>query len=140
MKAIRVHEFGGPEVMRLEDVPDPKPGTSQVVVRVHAVGVNPVETYIRSGTYARKPALPYTPGADAAGTVESVGEDVTLVAIGDRVYTAGTISGAYAERALCEQSHVHRLPSHISFAQGAAVNIPYATAYRALFQRANASP
>jgi len=72
MKAIRVHEFGGPEVMRLEEVPQPQPGPGQVLVRVHASGVNPVDTYIRGGLYAAKPALPYTPGKDAAGVVEAV--------------------------------------------------------------------
>ena len=69
MKAIRVHEFGGPEVMRLEDVPDPTPGPGQVVIRVNAIGVNPVDAYIRSGQYPLKPSLPYTPGMDAAGVV-----------------------------------------------------------------------
>jgi NADPH2:quinone reductase len=138
MKAIRVHQFGGPEVLKLEDVPDPKPGPKQVVVRVKAAGVNPVDTYIRAGTYARKPPLPYTPGLDAAGIVEAVGEGVTRVAPGDRVYTAGTVSGAYAEKALCEEAQVYPLPSKITFEQGAGINIPYATAYRALFQRARA--
>lgn len=138
MKAIRVHEFGGPEVMQLEDVPDLTPAAGQVVVRVNAVGVNPVDTYIRSGLHAAAPSLPYTPGADAAGTVESVGEGVTRVAKGQSVYVAGTISGAYAQQALCAQSQVHPLPSHLTFEQGAAVGIPYATGYRALFQRAGA--
>ncbi len=133
MRAIRVREFGGPEVMRLEDVPDPKPGAGEVVVRVHAAGVNPVDTYIRSGSYALKPPLPYTPGMDAAGTVEAVGPNVSGVATGERIYVAGTLSGAYAERALCKASQVHPLPERVTFAQGAAVNIPYATAYRALF-------
>ena len=140
MNAIRVHEFGGPEVMRLESVPDLQPGPGQVVVRVKAVGVNPVDTYIRSGMYARKPALPYTPGADAAGVVESIGKGVSRVAVGDRVYVAGTTSGAYAEQALCNESQVHPLPERVSYAQGAAVNVPYATAYRALFQLARAVP
>ncbi len=140
MKAIRVREFGGPEVMKLEELPDPKPGAGQVVVRVHAVGVNPVDTYIRSGMYASKPALPYTPGIDAAGVVESVGQGVAQVAVGDRVYTAGTLSGAYAELALCAESQVHPLAQRVSFAQGAAVHVPYTTAYRALFQLARATP
>lgn len=139
MKAIRVHEFGPPEVMRLEEVPDLKPGPGQVVVRIHAAGVNPVETYIRSGIYP-KPPTPYTPGADGAGVVETVGEGVSRVAVGDRVYTAGSLSGTYAEQALCRESQVHSLPQRASFAQGAAVYIPYATAYRALCQRAQASP
>jgi NADPH2:quinone reductase len=140
MKAIRVHEFGGPEVMKLEDVPDPKPGPGQVVVRVHAAGVNPVDTYIRSGAYARKPSLPYTPGSDGAGVVEAGGEGVPRVKPGDRVYLSGAVSGPYAEKALCLESQVHPLPQKISFAQGAAVWVPYATAYRAIFQLAEAKP
>lgn len=139
MKAIRVHEFGKPEVMRLEDVPDPKPGAGQVVVQVHAIGVNPVDTYIRSGSNP-KLALPYTPGMDAAGVVESVGEGVSCVAVGDRIYTSDSLSGTYAEKVLCNESQVHPLPQHISYAQGAAINVPYATAYRALFGRAKAVP
>ena len=140
MKAIRVHEFGDPQVMRLEEVPDPKPGPGQVVVRVYAAGVNPVETYIRAGLYSREEPLPYTPGTDAAGVIEAVGEGVRRVTVGDRVYTAGTITGAYAERALCAEGQVHPLPDRISYEQGAAIYIPYATAYRALFQRAQARP
>jgi NADPH2:quinone reductase len=140
MNAIRVHEFGAPEVMRLEKVTDPRPGPGQVVVRVKAAGVNPVDTYIRSGLYPRKPTLPYTPGADGAGTIESVGEGVTRVAVGDRVYTAGTITGSYAEQALCHEAQVHPLAAQISFTQGAAVNVPYATAYRALYQISHALP
>ncbi len=135
MKAIRVHEFGGPEVLRLEEVAEPQPGEGEVLVRVRAAGVNPVDTYIRSGVHAIKPSLPYTPGLDAAGVVEAVGEGVTRVAAGDRVYTAGTVSGAYAELAVCKESQVYRLPERVSFAQGAGVFTPYATAYRALFNR-----
>jgi NADPH2:quinone reductase len=140
MKSIRVHEFGGPEVMRLEEVPEPEPGPGQVVVRARAIGVNPVDTYVRSGQYASKPSLPYTPGADAAGVVESVGDGVTRVRAGDSVYVAGTISGAYAAKILCDQFQVQRLAPHLTFEQGAAVGIPYATAYRGLFQRAEAKP
>lgn len=140
MKAIRVREFGGPEVLRLEDVPELKPAAGEVVVRIHAAGVNPVETYIRAGVYARKPALPYTPGTDGAGTIEATGKNATRFAPGARVYVAGSLSGTYAEQALCEESSVFPLPAHVSFAQGAALGVPYATAYRALFQRANARP
>jgi len=140
MKAIRVHEFGDPEVMKLEEVPDPQPGAGQVLVRVHAAGVNPVETYIRAGLYPNKPDLPYTPGTDAAGIVEAIGSAVRRIAAGDRVYTAGTISGAYSEKALCHESQVHRLPERISFQQGAGVNVPYSAAFRALFQHARAMP
>jgi NADPH2:quinone reductase len=133
MKAIRIHEYGGPEVLKLEEVPDLHAGAGQVLVRVKAVGVNPVDTYVRQGTYAVKPPLPYTPGMDAAGTVESVGEGVAGFSVGDRVYVGGTLTGAYAEQALAESWQVHRLPPNISFAQGAGVNTPYATAFRALW-------
>lgn len=137
MKAMRVHQFGGPEVLRSEEVPTPVAGAGQVLVKVHAVGVNPVETYQRSGS---NPALklPWTPGMDAAGVIEAVGANVTGIRTGDRVYTSDTVSGAYAEYALCEAKSVHRLPSNVSFQQGAALNIPYATAHRALFHRAHA--
>ena len=138
MKAIRVHEFGPPDVMRLEEVPDPKPSSGQVVVRVGAAGVNPVDAYVRAGGYARKPTLPYTPGTDAGGVVESVGADVTIKE-GTRVYTSGSVTGVYAEKALCKEADVHELPQNISFSQGAGVYVPYATAYRALFQRAHAA-
>jgi NADPH2:quinone reductase len=140
MKAIRVHEFGGPEVMKLEYVPDLRAGAGQVVVRVAAAGVNPYDTYMRQGTYAIKPPLPYTPGSDAAGTVESVGEGVQGLAAGDRVYVGGTLSGAYAEQTLAEAWQVHPLPPSVSFNQGAALNVPYATAYRALLQIGRAQP
>jgi NADPH:quinone reductase len=140
LKAIRVHEFGGPEVLRLEDVPDPRPGRGEVVVRIRAAGVNPVETYIRSGQYPIKPPLPYTPGSDAGGDVEAVGEGVGSVKSGDRVYVYRTLTGAYAEKALCSESQVHRLPKNVSYAQSAAVGVPYVTAYRALFHKAQARP
>ncbi len=126
--------------MRLEEMPDLHPGPEQVVIRVKAIGVNPTDTYTRTGVYSRKTMLPYTPGIDAAGVVESIGEHVTDLRIGARVYTSGTSSGTYAEQALCEKYQVHPLPEKVTFAQGAAVNVPYATAYRALFQLAKAIP
>jgi len=138
VKAIRVHEFGGPEVMKLEEVADLVPGPGQVVVRLHAAGVNPVESYIRTGTYAIKPALPYTPGNEGAGVVAAVGEGVTRVKAGDRVYTSGSLSGTYAEQTLCLEGQVHPLPDTVSFEQGAAMGVAYGTAYRGLFQRGNA--
>src|SRR6516165_1081561 len=140
MKAIRVNAFGEPEVLRLEDMPTPKPGTGEMLVRIHATGVNPVETYVRAGTYARLPELPYTPGNDGAGTVEQVGGDVTEFKAADRVYTAASLTGTYAELALCRKEQVHPLPANVSFAQGAAIGTPYATAYRGLLQRAAAEP
>jgi NADPH2:quinone reductase len=135
MKAIRVSEYGGPSVLKIEEIPAPTPGPNQVLVRNHAVGVNPVDTYLRSNTDNRGPKLPYTPGSDAAGVVDAVGPGVTAVKAGDRVYFGGSVSGAYAEVSLCEQAQVHPLPANASFAQGAAVNVPYATAYHALFNR-----
>lgn len=145
MKAIVVHEFGGPEAMRLEDVPDPVPGPSEILVRIRAAGVNPVDAYIRSGTYPRKPPLPYVPGSDGAGEVETVGAEVKDFARGDRVYIAGYGNkpggaGTYAERTVCAPSQLHFLPGRATFAQGAAIGVPYATAYRALFHRAAARP
>jgi len=112
MKAIRVHEFGGPEVLKLEEVPDLSAGPGQVV-----------------------PTLPYTPGNDAAGVLREIGAGVTSVKAGQRVYTSICISGAYAEQTLCNAINVHPLPDNISFEQGAGVGVPYGTAYRGLFQR-----
>jgi len=140
MKAIRVHELGGPAVMRLEEIPAPAPGPGSVFVRIHATGVNPVDAYIRAGTYPRKPALPYTPGIDGAGVVESVGKDAKKFVPGDRVYLTGSLSGTYAELTLCDEWTLVSLPPHVSFAQGAGIHVPYATAYRALFHRAHARP
>jgi len=138
MKAIVVHEFGGPEVLKLEEVPTPKPAAGQVLVRVHAVGVNPYDAYMRNGTYAVKPPLPYTPGSDGAGVIESVGPGVTNMRTGDRVYMAKTVTGAYAEYAVALESQVHPLPANVSFAQGAGVWVPYGTAYHALYHAAQA--
>ena len=135
MKAIRVSEYGGPAVLKIGEVPTPQPGPGQVLVRNHAVGVNPVDTYLRMNTDNRGPKLPYTPGADSAGVVEAVGAGVTWVKAGDRVYVGGTVTGAYAELSLCEAVQIHPLAAGASFAQGAAMNVPYATAYHALFNR-----
>ena len=137
MKAIRVEEFGEPEVLRLMEVPDLEISAGQILVRLHAIGVNPVETYIRAGTYANKPLLPYTPGNDGAGIVEAVGKEVQAVNPGDRVFLSGSLTGTYAEFTLCAPNQVHPLPEHASFAQGAALGVPFATAYRALFHRGN---
>jgi NADPH2:quinone reductase len=139
MKAIVVREFGAPEVMTIERVPEPVPGPGQVTIRVHAVGVNPVDTYIRAGTYARKPSLPYTPGTDVGGVVHAIGPDVTRLRVGDRVY-AHAVVGGYAEVALCDEWQAHPLPVQVSFQQGAAIGVPYATAWRALLMRAQGRP
>lgn len=143
MRAVLVRAFGGPEVLRVEDVEAMTPGSADVIVRVRACGVNPVDTYVRTGTYARKPSLPYVPGGDGAGEVEAVGSAVRGFTPGDRVYIANDNiallgAGTYAEQARCAPAMLHRLPSRVSFAQGAAIGVPYATAYRSLFMRAGA--
>jgi NADPH2:quinone reductase len=138
MRAIRVHRFGEPEIMQLEEVPDLLPGPGEVVVRLQATGVNPVDTYIRSGMYRPDLVLPYTPGIDGAGVISAVGEGVRHRRVGDRVYVAWSISGTYAEQVLCTEFQTHPLPENVSFSQGAAVGVPYGAAYRALFQRARA--
>jgi len=141
MHAIRVDRFGGEEVLDYTEVPVPEPGHGQVRVRLHAAGVNPADTYIRTGGYAFfTPALPYTPGFDGAGVVDAVGAGVTSTAPGERVFlsslgTAG-FSGAYAEFAVTDAADVQPLPESLSYAQGAAIGVPCATAWRALFQKA----
>jgi NADPH2:quinone reductase len=140
VKRIRVHDFGGPEVLTLEEADDLRPEAGEVLVRVKAAGVNPYDTYMRAGTYGRGPAPPFTPGSDAAGVVEAVGPGVSDISPGERVYTTGTLTGAYAEQVLCKRSQVRPLSGKISFAQGAGLFVPYATAYRALFQLAHAVP
>ena len=129
MRAIRVTEFGDPDVLVLRDVPDPEPVGDEVLVRVQAAGVNPVDTYVRAGAYAGLPPLPYTPGSDGAGVLADGGA---------RVYVAGALGGTYAEYALCRPDQVHALPDGISYAQGAALGVPYTPACRALFQRGRA--
>ena len=145
MHAIRVGAFGTADELAYTEVPVPEPGAEQVRVRVHAVGVNPADTYVRTGTYAFfTPSLPYTPGFDGAGEVDAVGADVTTVAVGDRVFfsSLGTpgFSGAYAEFAVTAAADVRPLPDRLSFAPGAAVGVPCTTAWRALFQKAALQP
>ena len=139
MTAVRVHEFGGPEVLRIEQVhtPETKPGT--LLIRIEAVGINPVETYVRSGS---NPSLarPYTPGSDAAGTVVAVGQGIGAEWLDRKIYTSGTLTGAYAQFALVTLEQAHELPAGFDAAMGAAVHVPYFTAYRALFQRAQTKP
>ncbi|MFW5689498.1 MAG: NADPH:quinone reductase [Spirochaetota bacterium] len=135
MRAIVVHEFGGPQVLRLEEVDDPKPKSQEVLVRIKAAGVNPVETYQRAGGQGYNRPLPFTPGADGAGVIEAVGADVSGYSVGDRVYTAGSVTGTYAELARCTTEQVFPLPPGVSYEDGACLWINYGTAYRALFQR-----
>lgn len=142
MKAIRVHEFGGPEVLKYDTgVPVPAIGARDVLVRVKAVGINPVETYIRLGQYARLPTLPFILGGDSAGVVEDIGSEVTDYKKGDRVFTfSRTNSGTYAEFTSAPVDHVQPLPEPLSFSQGASLGVPYLTAYRALITKANSRP
>ncbi|MBT6095876.1 MAG: NADPH:quinone reductase [Rhodospirillaceae bacterium] len=136
MKAIQIHEFGDADVMRYEDVPDPTPAAGEVVIKVGAIGVNPVDTYIRAGVHLIKPELPYTPGGDGAGTILSLGDGVGQFEIGDRVYVAnGGGSGCYAEQVALPADRIMPLPDNVSFAQGAAIGTPYGTAYWALVNR-----
>lgn len=138
MKAIRIHQFGPPEVMQLEEIAPLSPSEGQILIEVHAVGVNPVDTYIRSGNYPLKKELPFTPGFDAAGVILKMGAQAGSFQVGQRVYTSGSISGTYAQQTLCLPKHLHPLPDSVSFEEGAALGIPYGTAWRALFQRAQA--
>ena len=139
MKAIRVHAFGEADVLTFEDVDDPRVSEGQVLVKVEAVGINPVETYVRAGAYALLPELPFIPGGDAAGTIAEIGAGVTGFSLGQRVYVAAPVSsGSYAQLMAVDVASVFPLHDSVSFGQGAAVGVPYATAYRALFQKAEA--
>lgn len=139
MRAIRVRDFGDPGVLVVEETPDPVPGPGEVLVRVAAAGVNPVDTYVRAGSYRGLPALPYTPGSDAGGVIEAIGPGgAWRREVGQPVYAGGSLSGTYAELALCTVEQVRSLPDGVSAAQGAALGVPYVTAYRALFQRGRA--
>ena len=138
MKAIQVKEFGGPEALKLEEVPDLIPGRHQVLVRLEAAGVNPVDVYMASGNYPRKPPLPYTPGMDGAGVVTTLGLGVKKIKKDARVYVESAATGTYARFCLVDAGSVHPLPTHVTFVQGAALGVPYATAHRALFGKAKA--
>ncbi|HTU03360.1 MAG TPA: NADPH:quinone reductase [Candidatus Sulfotelmatobacter sp.] len=144
MKAIRVHKTGEPDVLQYEEIADPEVRTGQVLLRIRAAGVNPFDTYIRAGRYAQMPSLPYIPGVDAAGVVEAVASGVRRPAVGDRVYTvSGTTrltTGCYAELLACDADLVRPFPPSLTFAQGASIGIVYATAVRALHQKAHAVP
>jgi len=126
MKAIQIHETGGPEVLQLVDLPIPQPGPGQVLIRVEAVGVNFVEIYFRKGTY--KAALPFIPGSEAAGTVEELGPGVTGFAAGDVVASASVL-GSYAEYALVPAAQLVKTPSSITHEQAAAALLQGMTAH-----------
>ena len=126
MRSVRVHELGGPEVMRLESVPDPVPGEGEVLVRLEAIGVNFIETYFRKGQY--KTALPFTPGSEGAGVIVAVGNGVDELHEGDRV-ASQNLAGAYAELATSRADRVVKLPDGVSTRDGAAAMLQGITAH-----------
>lgn len=141
MRAIRVSKFGPPNVLEYKtDVPIPKIGPNELLLNIKAAGINPVETYIRAGQYARLPTLPFTPGGDAAGIVQEVGSAIENIKKGDRVWTKQASTGSYAEYAVVPAQSAFPLPTELSFSQGAALPVPYLTAYRALFLKGHARP
>ncbi len=142
MKAIRAHVFGGPEVLQLDEVDDPVPGEGEVVVDVRAAGINPADTYMRNGTYAIVPELPYIPGGDAAGIVSAVGPGVDKFSVADHVFVGTAMStdltGCYAEKVKRRASEVVALPKGVGFAEAATFGVSYTTAHYALFARGGA--
>ncbi|XP_069121373.1 quinone oxidoreductase-like [Argopecten irradians] len=139
MKAIRVTEFGEHDVMKVEtNLTVPKPSGNQVLIKVSAAGVNPVDILIRSGNFFKLPVLPYTPGLDVSGVVEEVGSKVTKFKKGDRVFTLSTDTGGYGEYTLANSSLTGKLDDNLTFDQGAAIGVPYFTAYRSIVQHGKA--
>lgn len=126
MKAIQVSQYGGPEVLKIEDVKIGKPGKGQALIRVKVAGINFVDIYQRRGTYPVK--LPYVPGLEASGIVEEIGEGVNNIKLGDRVAYVHE-PGSYAEKSLVKAEHLIPLPSEISFEQGAAFSLQGLTAH-----------
>jgi len=127
MKAIRIHQHGGPEVLRYEDAPIPEPGPGEALVEIHVSGVNFVDTYVRSGLY-KPPSIPFTPGAEGSGIVAKVGPNVTDVRVGDRVAYA-TSMGSYAEFAAVPAWKLAVLPEPLDFQAGAAIMLQGMTAH-----------
>jgi NADPH2:quinone reductase len=138
MKAMRAHQFGGPEVLRLEEAPDPQVQAGQVQIRVRAAGINPADLVRLSGRLGQPP-LPYIPGTDVCGEVEAVGTGVSSVKVGDRI-CGRAFAGGYAEKTCLVANEVVQLPANLSWEEGAAVPIPFFTAYRALFHKAAIKP
>ena len=140
MKAIVVHEYGGPEVLHYEEAPRPQPNDNEVLIRVLAASVNPVDAAIRSGKYAEyfHTKLPLIPGMDAAGVIEKAGSKITALKGGDPVYAFFTLreEGGYAEFALAKEGEVARKPSSITYEEAAAVPAAGSTAWQALVDAA----
>jgi NADPH:quinone reductase-like Zn-dependent oxidoreductase len=137
IKAIVVHQYGGPEVLKLENVPRPQPASDQILIRVMAAGVNPVDAYIRSGRFGGG-NLPFTPGMDVAGIVETTGANAKKFKPGDAVYAylSGSEQGAYAEFCTANENEAALKPKNISFEQAAAVPLAATTAWQALIDTA----
>lgn len=135
MKAMRAHQFGGPAELRFEDAPDPKAESGQLLIRVRAAGINPTDIMRLSGRFPQPFPLPYIPGIDVAGEVEAVGTAVTGFKKGDKVM-GWAVGGGYAEKACLVAAEAAPLPPSLSFAEGAAIPIPFYTAYHALHARA----
>lgn len=136
MKAVRIDEMGGPQVLRFEEMPRPEPGAHEVLVRVHAAGVNPVDWKIREG-YLGKIALPTVLGSDFSGEIEALGPEVTEFRVGEAVFgSVADESGSYAEYALADTSYIIEKPSGLDHVQAAAIPIPAMTAWQALFDTA----
>jgi len=135
MRAVRCHELTGPRSLRVDEVPSPSPGPSEVLIDVRAAGVNFPDVLMTYGKYQFKAAPPFSPGGEAAGVVRAVGAAVTSVAPGDRV-CATMMMGAYAEQIVASDATVTKLPDAVSFEVGAATLLTYATTLHALVDRA----
>ncbi|KAI1715070.1 alcohol dehydrogenase groES-like domain-containing protein [Ditylenchus destructor] len=136
MRAAIVRQFGAPENILVESgFPIPTVDEKQILVQVHSAGVNPVDTYIRSGTYAALPSLPYTPGSEGAGIISKVGTNVKNLKVGDRVWFNQPITGSTAQFALINAELTYPLSERLSFSQAATLGIAYMTAYKALFDK-----
>jgi NADPH2:quinone reductase len=138
MKAMCAHQFGGPEQLKLEDAPEPQLQAGQVMIRVRAAGINPADLVRLSGRLG-SPPLPYIPGTDVCGEVEKVGSGVINVKTGQRVF-GRALTGGYAERTCVAAEEAIPLPANLSFEEGAAIPIPFYTAYHALHNKAAVKP
>ena len=141
MKAIVVHEYGGPEVLKYEDVPRPEPKENEALVRVIAAGVNPVDALIRTGKYAKffGTTLPLIPGYDIAGIVEKTGAKITKVKAGDSIYAYVLWGGGYAEYAVATEGEATAKPKSLNYIEAAAVPLVALTAWQALIDTAKLS-
>lgn len=139
MRGVVINEFGPLETHKIEEVADPKPGPEEVLVEVHAIGVNFPDTLMMQGLYQSKPERPFVPGRDAAGIVAAIGDKVTRVKAGDRVSCLVPI-GAYAELLVAPESRCFPLPDEIDFITGAGMTTVYQTAYVALMVRGQYQP